>query len=75
MIAEIGLVVITLAWVLQSILMTKKKEIRIEFVGLYMFGVALLVVNYLFTSTWGWFSWLELLTFAAAALVLVKLRK
>jgi len=74
MFAEIGLVVITVAWILQYLLM-KKKEIRIEFVGLYMFGVVLLVLNYIFNGLWGWTSWLELLTFLAAAFVLVKIRK
>ncbi len=43
---SLGLLVIALAWLMQMVFYYKgKKEIRKEFVGLYMFGVVLLLVG------------------------------
>ncbi len=45
MIALIGLTLIILAWIIQFILMDKKKKISISFVIIYSIGVAFLVYD------------------------------
>jgi hypothetical protein len=70
--AEIGLVLIAVAWIVQLVVSWKGNfEIRPVFILLYMLGVlGLIVADYLQTSTLSYF---EALTFLAAGALLVRM--
>ena len=70
--AELGLILIAVAWVAQLVVSWKGNfEIRPVFILLYMLGVlGLIVVDYLQTSTLSYF---EALTFLAAGALLVRM--
>lgn len=72
MLSEIGLIVIALAWIVQLIYSWKgKKEIRKEFILLYMLGVLFLLAGIYVSSSS--ISYYELATFFAAAILLIKI--
>jgi len=69
--AQIGLILIMVAWLIQ-LLLTLKGSNRIQplFILCYMIGVLLMVLaDYMATSVLSYF---EALTFAAAGIVLIK---
>ena len=71
----IGLPLIALAWLVQLYFVFKgKKEIRPEFIVLYILGVLFLVAGD-FTTGLTTLSYFELGTFLAALLVLIKIVK
>ncbi|MFA6521601.1 MAG: hypothetical protein WCT53_04415 [Candidatus Gracilibacteria bacterium] len=73
MLAQIGLVTIAAAWLVQLIYaLLNKKDIRPEFIVLYMIGVGFLVASTIQSNTWTTISYFEASTFVAAGLVLIK---
>ena len=70
--AQIGLILIALAWVLQlAVSLRGNVEIRPAFIVLYMLGVlGMVTADYLKTSTLSYF---EALTFIAAGALLVRI--
>jgi hypothetical protein len=72
---EIGLPVIALAWLVQlGFALKGRKEIRPEFIVLYIIGVACLVAGDFLTGLTV-LSYLEMGTLVAALLVLIKVLK
>ena len=76
MLTTIGLTIICFAWVYQLHLLTNKKDVLLssKFVGIYVLGVLLLVVDG-FTSTVTSVSWLNFFSFIISAGVLYMLWK
>ncbi len=73
MIAQIGLILVAVAWLIQLVFAFRgNKDIRPEFIISYLVGVGLLVISYIQSNTWNAMSYLELGTFVAALLVLIK---
>ena len=69
--ATLGLLIIALAWLVQMVFYYKgKKEIKKEFVGLYMLGVVFLLINYWVTS--GIIHPFELLTLLLSGAIFFK---
>lgn len=75
MLATIGLLLITFAWIVQLYFSYKgTTKITKSFIILYMLGVAFMVANAAINDSLK-SSWSELLTFVAAGLVLIKVYK
>lgn len=73
MIALIGLVLIVIGWILQFLLMDKKKKISVSFVILYALGVILLVYDG-FSAGLNDLAIANLISLIVSLAVLVKLR-
>ncbi len=72
MLTTIGLLLITIAWLVQLYFSYKgETKITKSFIILYMLGVVFMVINGAVTNSLN-SSWSELLTFLAAGLVLIK---
>ncbi len=70
---EVGLILITLAWLVQlGFMLRKDRKIQKAFVGLYVVGVALLAVNAFLSGSLS-HALLQTVSMAAALLVLFVL--
>ena len=77
MLAQIGLIIIVIAWFIQLFFSLKgRKDITPGFIAAYLTGVGFLIASYVQGNSWNAMSYFELGTFIAALLVLInRLRK
>lgn len=73
MIASVGLILIIIAWIIQFILMDKRKKIYLSFVIIYALGVAFLVYDG-FSSGLVNLAIANLVSLIVSLIVLIKLK-